>query len=84
MERLTIRTPDGIQLQNGVLLETALERLAALEDAEAALQQELADVNGKMELLRTQDKTRTATYRQLIADRFTLQELLHRLYAFVK
>lgn len=84
MERLTVRTPDGVQLQNDVPLETALERLAAWEDAEAALQQELDEINEKMELLRTQDKTRTATYRQLIADRFTLQELLHRLHNRVK
>lgn len=45
------------------------QRLRAFEDALAALRQDAVDTEADLERLRSQGKTKTATYRQLVAHR---------------
>lgn len=43
-----------------------------------AVQQEYADTLQRMEKLRAEGKTKTVTYKQLIGDKLTLQNILSR------
>ena len=58
---------------------TDAERLAAYEAFAAGIRSELDACDVKMESLRTEGKTKTATYRQLFANRATLKEIVRRL-----
>lgn len=55
------------------------ERLLAYDAFARGVRDELADVSGRMEELRGQNKVKTATYRQLFAVRVTLKEIDRRL-----
>ena len=74
-ERLTVPTEDGYQA-DGLM---AIERLGRLEDAIGRIQKEYAQTLAALERLSAQEKQKTATYRQLQANKMTLQELLLRL-----
>ena len=52
------------------------QRLAAFERMLAAVQNEYAAASGKMAQLKAAGKEKTATYRQLMANKLRLQELL--------
>lgn len=47
-----------------------------------SIQQEYADTLQKLETLKAQDKTKTATYRQLLGDKLMLQNILTRCRVF--
>lgn len=55
------------------------ERLAAYDAFAESVRAEMAEVGGRMEALRAQDKVKTATYRQLFATRLTLKDIDRRL-----
>ena len=55
------------------------EKLAAYEEFAADARKELERCDAQMELLRAERKTKTATYRQLFANRVTLREIVRRL-----
>ncbi|HIU04748.1 MAG TPA: hypothetical protein IAD14_04715 [Candidatus Coprousia avicola] len=57
------------------------ERLAAYEAFAAEVRAELGDVSERMEVLRAENKVKTATYRQLFATRITLKDIDRRLTA---
>ena len=49
-----------------------MDRLEQFEKMLADLQAQYADTAARMEKLKAQDKTRTATYRQLMGQKLTL------------
>ena len=55
------------------------ERLAAYEAFARGIRTELAEVGARMDVLRTENKVKTATYRQLFATRMTLKDIDRRL-----
>ena len=55
------------------------ERLDAYDAFAADVRSELADVSARMEELRSANKVKTATYRQLFATRVTLKDIVRRL-----
>ncbi len=55
-----------------------MERLAAFERVYSGLLQERQQVLARMAELRSAGKERGATYRQLMAQKLTVQELLRR------
>lgn len=52
------------------------EREEKFEKMLQAVQEQYAATVDKMEVLKGQDKTKTATYRQLLGDKLTLQNIL--------
>ena len=58
---------------------TDTERLAAFDGFAAEVRAELADVAARMDALRAENKVKTATYRQLFAERITLKDIDRRL-----
>ena len=50
------------------------ERLEAFEKMLGAVQRQFEETSEKMERLKAQDKTKSATYRQLMGNRFNIQE----------
>ena len=61
-------------------------RLEAFEKMLAGIQKNYQDTAEKMEALKKADKTKTATYRQLFADRLRYQEMLslYRAYGLME
>ena len=55
------------------------ERLAAYDAFARGIRAELAEVGARMDVLRTENKVKTATYRQLFATRMTLKDIDRRL-----
>lgn len=74
-QRLTIPTEDGYQADGFM----AIERLGRLEDVIDRLQREYAQTLEALERLSGQGKEKTATYKQLWANKLSLRELLLRL-----
>ena len=54
------------------------EREEKFEAMLRAVQREYDDIIQKMEKLKAQDKTKTATYRQLLGEKLMLQNILTR------
>lgn len=54
------------------------EREEKFEAMLRAVQREYDDIIQKMEKLKAQDKTKTATYRQLLGEKLMLQNILIR------
>ncbi len=52
------------------------DREAKFEAMLAAVQQNFDDTVAKMDRLKAQDKTKTATYRQLLGDKLMYQNML--------
>ena len=52
------------------------QRQEQFEKMLQAVQEQYAATVDKMEVLKGQDKTKTATYRQLLGDKLTLQNIL--------
>ena len=52
------------------------ERLDAFEKMLLAVQNEYADVQVKMKKMKTESRTKSATYRQLMGRKMTLQSML--------
>ena len=74
-ERLTVPTETGYQA-DGLM---AIERLGRLEDVIDRLQTEYAQTLEALDRLSAQGKEKTATYKQLWANKLGLRELLLRL-----
>ena len=74
-QRLTLPTEDGYQA-DGLM---AIERLGRLEDVIERLQKEYTQTVEALDRLASQGKEKTATYRQLWANKMSLRELLMRL-----
>lgn len=55
------------------------ERLAAYEAFARGIRTEIDEVGARMDVLRTENKVKTATYRQLFATRMTLKDIDRRL-----
>lgn len=55
------------------------EKLERYERFARDLRDELATTDQKLQTLNAQGKTKTATYRQLFANRFMLEEMVSRL-----
>ncbi|MCC6107598.1 MAG: hypothetical protein LIV26_07505 [Atopobium sp.] len=55
------------------------EKLERYERFARGLRDELATTDQKLQTLKAQGKTKTATYRQLFANRFMLEEMVSRL-----
>lgn len=81
MDRMT--APGGALLP-GQSLEEALRRLSQYEDLRASLEGQLASTLEKLESLRAQGRTRSATYQQLLAQKLTLKDFLSRIDLFVR
>jgi len=74
-QRLTIPTETGYQADGFM----AIERLGRLEDVIDRLQKEYAQTTEALDRLSAQGKEKTATYKQLWANKLNLRELLTRL-----
>ena len=55
------------------------ERLAAYDAFARGIRAELAEAGARMDVLRTENKVKTATYRQLFATRMALKDIDRRL-----
>lgn len=55
------------------------ERLAAYDAFARGIRAELAEVGARMDVLRAENKVKTATYRQLFAARMALKDIDRRL-----
>lgn len=55
------------------------ERLAAYDAFARGIRAELAEVGARMDVLRDENKVKTATYRQLFAARMNLKDIDRRL-----
>lgn len=75
MERLTRRTPDGIEVSDPA---AALERLAQLEDFAETLLAEREQFAQELDTLRLQGKTKTVRFRELLTKKMTNREILSR------
>ena len=74
-QRLTLPTEDGYQA-DGLM---AIERLGRLEDVIERLQKEYSQTVEALDRLASQGKEKTATYKQLWANKMALGETLLRL-----
>ena len=74
-ERLTVPAEDGYQADGRM----AIERLGRLEDVIDRLQKEYAQTLEALDRLSSQGKEKSATYKQLWANKMSLRELLIRL-----
>ncbi|HIS19880.1 MAG TPA: hypothetical protein IAB43_02700 [Candidatus Spyradocola merdavium] len=81
MDRMT--APGGALLP-GQSSEEALRRLSQYEDLRASLEGQLASTLEKLDSLRAQGRTRSATYQQLLAQKLTLKDFLSRIDLFVR
>jgi hypothetical protein len=58
---------------------TDAERLERHERFAKGIRNELAEADSKLQELKAQGRTKTATWRQLFANRFMLEEMVSRL-----
>lgn len=75
MKRCTVKKEQQYTTQD---VAQALEQLGRLEDMYDALCAELQHTVQQMQTLSAQGKTKSATYRQLFANKLTLQGLISR------
>ncbi len=75
MDRITKKAGRNYSAVN---LDQAVERLGKLEDMYEALCAELAQTIDQMERLSAEGKGKSATYRQLFANKLTLMNLKAR------
>ena len=81
MERLTQKTGTGYIVADPI---QAVNKLGRLEDMYEALCEEKQKIERDMEQLSDSGKTKTATYRQLFANKLTLINLLSRFEVYGK
>ena len=62
------------------------ERLEAFEKMLGAVQRQFEETSEKMERLKAQDKTKSATYRQLMGNRLIYRKMLdlYKLYGLIE
>jgi hypothetical protein len=85
MDRMTVPVPEGeITAAPGRTPQEILDRLSQYEDLHQSLLEQLEAVGQMLDALRAQDRTKSVTYRQLLAQRLTLRDLLGRIALYVK
>lgn len=83
MDRYTNKSGNEYTLNAGVNQGDALQRLGKFEDMYDALMQEQHTIVSKMEALKADGKSDTATYKQLFANRLKNTELLGKISIFI-
>ncbi len=78
MERMTKRQDGSVQLNDGYEQAGALERLADYEDMLEALLAERHEIEKTLERLKAGGKSATVTYRQLLANKLMVMNLISR------
>ena len=79
MERITVKSENGYELSEGVSLEKVIEKLAAFENMYEALLTDIDKTVLSADGLKNMQKTKTATYRQLFAEKLKLNEMKNRI-----
>lgn len=79
MERITVKSENGYELSEGVSLEKVIEKLAAFENMYEALLTDIDKTVLSADSLKNMQKTKTATYRQLFAEKLKLNEMKNRI-----
>lgn len=82
MTRLTEKRGGAYALREGAEPEAALERLGRYEELQAAVERELSAAAGRMEELRAAGRQSSATFRQLLAQKLTLEGIMARFRAY--
>lgn len=83
MDRYTNKSGNEYTLNAGVNQRDALQRLGKFEDMYDALMHEQHTIVSKMEVLKAEGKSDTATYKQLFANRLKNTELLGKISIFI-
>ena len=78
MERLTVKGEKGWQSAEGISTEQITERLAAFENMYEALEKEIIRTESSLDKLKAEGKTKSATFRQLLAEKLKLSEMIKR------
>lgn len=81
MERLTVKVNDAYQADD---MAAAVDRLGRLEDLYEALLVEKEKITADMDKLSEAGRTKSATYRQLFANKMNVTNLLSRMEIYVK
>ena len=76
MERITVPGPDGGFSVPAGLEQEAAERLGRYEDAHGRLLARQEELAGRMEALKAQGKQKIAQFRELFAEKLTIQNTL--------
>ena len=76
MERITVPGPDGGFSVPAGLEQEAAERLGRYEDAHGRLLARQEELAGRMEALKAQGKQKPAQFRELFAEKLTIQNTL--------
>ena len=76
MERITVPGPDGGFSVPAGLEQEAAERLGRYEDAYERLTARRSELAGRMEALKAQGEQKTAQFRELFAEKLTIQNTL--------
>ena len=76
MERITVPGPDGDYGIPAGREEEAARRLSAFENAWERLVVRQGEVTARMEALKAQGKQKTAQFRELFAEKLTIQNTL--------
>ena len=76
VERITVPGPDGGFSVPAGLEQEAAERLGRYEDAYERLTARRSELAGRMEALKAQGKQKTAQFRELFAEKLTIQNTL--------
>ena len=76
MERITVPGPDSESPVPAGLEQEAAERLGRYEDAYERLTARRSELAGRMEALKAQGKQKTAQFRELFAEKLTIQNTL--------
>ena len=85
MDRMTLSTPDGeVVPAPGCAQRDLLHRLKQYEDLHQSLLDQLAQANQRLDDLRAQGRIKSVTYRQFLAQRLTLKDLLARIDLYVR
>ena len=79
MERITVKSENGYELSDGVSLEKVIEKLAAFENMYEALLTDIDKTVLSADRLKNMQKTKTATYRHLFAEKLKLNEMKNRI-----
>lgn len=79
MERITVKSENGYELSENVSVEKVIEKLAAFENMYEALLTDIDKTVLSADRLKNMQKTKTATYRQLFAEKLKLNEMKNRI-----
>ena len=80
IQRLTTKTEDGYTAADS---QEATDRLGRLEDLYEALYAEQDRISADMERLAQAGRTKSATYRQLVASKMNVTNLISRMEIYM-